>query len=103
MTTQEIIAAYIPRDLMPKTMGNLIHVSVPSTQLPSLVANLYNQPNLSFKLAVATEESRTSWNIRYIFSIAGEPFYLVPTLTVIEPRFPSVAALVPPASLYERL
>jgi len=84
---------------MPMTLPE---ITVSPARLPAVIADLYAQPELFFKLAVANEISATSWTIRYIFARAGEHAHQVLRLTITEPRFPSVADLVPPVSIYER-
>ena len=89
---------------------NEIHVAIRTVDIPDLCLIVRDDLKGRLAMVVCSDERRLGkgFALRYVFDIDGQDFFVVLTARVEEgdpsspPSFPSIALLIPAATLYER-
>lgn len=94
---------FLPSEIKPKVVGNLISFELKPENLAQVCENLYFQHRLPLKIITAFDERKSTgfFKIMYVFGVPGENAFLSPFINVKE-GFPSLTLLIHEASIYER-
>lgn len=105
MTTNQIIAKYLPKQQNLKINGNIILFECEAKNIKEECYRIYKDLKLPLKTVFATDEREqdNSFKIHYVFGVPQENIFLVPFISLKNTiEFPSLTPFIHELSWYER-